>query len=361
MKIIDYTETSKKFNIPEYILNYAPEDKILFFDIETTGFAAKDTTLYLIGALWYENNTVKIRQWFNEDGYSEAEILKDFHTFCEPFFALIHFNGCSFDLPYLNQKAKIGGISLDTINNLIQIDIYKEIRCYKTLLGLDNMKQVSIEQYLGIHRIDTYTGKELIKIYQRYVARPDEKAEHCLLLHNHDDLLGMPLISTILNYKQFMEKLKIESLKISSDDNRLSISFFTPPAYVLPRRITYTKNGIYLNAFEQTALLQIPVIYTTLKHFFANHKDYYYLPTEDMAIHKSVAAYVESSNKIKASKDTCYIKQTGNFIPCTDRTYKETFRTESNSKESFLLLDSFLSLSGEQQKNYIKQILYSFL
>lgn len=361
MKIIDYTETSKKFNIPEYILNQAPEDKILFFDIETTGFAAKNTTLYLIGALWYENHTVKIRQWFNEDGYSETELLKDFHTFCKSFSALVHFNGSGFDLPYLNQKAGISGISLDTINNLVQIDIYKEIRSYKTLLGLDNMKQVSIEQYLGIHRTDTYTGKELIKIYQRYVARPDEKSEQYLLLHNHDDLLGMPLISTILNYKQFMEQLTIESLKIQSNDHRLTISFLTTPAYSLPRRLTYTKNGIYINAFENTALLQIPITYTTLKHFFANHKDYYYLPQEDMAIHKSVAAYVESSNKIKASKDTCYIKQTGNFIPCTDSKCKETFRMELKSKESFLLLESFLSAHHEQQENYIKKILSSLL
>ena len=41
-----------------------------------------------------------------------------------------------------------------------------------------------------------------------------------------------------------------------------------------------------------------------MRHFYSDYKNYYYLPKEDMAIHKSVAAYVdhEYREKCKAYK-----------------------------------------------------------
>lgn len=210
MKILDYAYDQQ--HLLEYYKHFYPNAKLLFFDIETTGFVAKNTTLYLIGALWYEDNNIQIRQWFNEDGKSEAEILMNFQKFCDDFTHLVHFNGLGFDLPYLRQKAEQLNLPFTIENSLEQIDIYKMMRSYKNILSLDNMKQVSIERYLGIDRDDIYSGKELIEVYKRYIARPSENAEKLLLLHNHDDLLGMPQISRILNIKAFLRKLKLHPL-----------------------------------------------------------------------------------------------------------------------------------------------------
>ena len=44
-------------------------------------------------------------------------------------------------------------------------------------------------------------------------------------------------------------------------------------------------------------------------------KEYFYLPAEDTAVHKSVASYVDKEFRQKATKDTCYIKQNGDFLP----------------------------------------------
>ena len=38
----------------------------------------------------------------------------------------------------------------------------------------------------------------------------------------------------------------------------------------------------------------------TLKYFYDNYKDYFYLPKEDTAIHKSVATYVDKDFRQKA-------------------------------------------------------------
>ncbi|MGN0153793.1 MAG: ribonuclease H-like domain-containing protein [Lachnospiraceae bacterium] len=362
MKIIDYKETiTPDTALPEYYTNFYPEARLAFFDIETTGFAARNTTLYLIGVLWYEQDTIHIRQWFNEDGRNETDLILAFDEFCKDFTHLVHFNGLGFDLPYLKQKAEMLKIPFQTSETLEQIDIFKEIRSYKNIFALDNMKQVSIERFLGIHRKDTYNGKELINVYQRYVARPDEEKEHFLLLHNHDDLLGMPGISKILNYKAFFENTVIETVQTKIENDRFILQFTVPAAAELPKRISISRDDIYLNALEQTGTLYIPVISGTLKHFFSDYRNYYYLPKEDMAVHKSVAAYVETDNKMKAAKNTCYIKKTDCFIVCTDKDFPEAFQTDISDKTRYQTLDSIASASTEMQKHYIQNTLRLFL
>ena len=60
------------------IEKYYNPNELVLFDIETTGFAAKTTKLYLIGCCYFDNGFWFIKQWFNDDGESEALIIKDF-------------------------------------------------------------------------------------------------------------------------------------------------------------------------------------------------------------------------------------------------------------------------------------------
>lgn len=53
----------------------------------------------------------------------------------------------------------------------------------------------------------------------------------------------------------------------------------------------------------------------TLKYFYPDYQNYYYLPEEDMAIHKSIADSVDPSYRKKATKNTCYTKKAGIFLP----------------------------------------------
>lgn len=359
MKIIRYTEENT--SIPPYYQHFYPDARLLFFDIETTGFAAENTTLYLIGALWYEENSIHIIQWFNEDGYGEGELISAFDLFCKDFTHLVHFNGNGFDLPYLKQKASMLHIPFSADKELTQIDILKEIRPYKKIFALDNMKQVTIERFLEIHRDDMYTGGDLIQIYQRYVARPDEEKEHLLLLHNHDDLLGMPQISQILNYKAFFEKTEPSTITTEVTDTHLILRFQHDNYAFLPKRIAITQDGIYLNAFETTAILQIPILSATLKHFFTDYQNYYYLPAEDTAIHKSVAVYVEQKNRIKATKSTCYVKKTDAFIPCKNPEYPDLFSYERKDKNQYQLLTDITTGDITAARRYIQNILSAFM
>ena len=55
-----------------------------------------------------------------------------------------------------------------------------------------------------------------------------------------------------------------------------------------------------------------------LKTFFKDYKDYYYLPAEDTAIHKSVGEFVDKKARVQATARTAYIKKTGSFLPVYD-------------------------------------------
>ena len=52
-----------------------------------------------------------------------------------------------------------------------------------------------------------------------------------------------------------------------------------------------------------------------LKHFYKDYHNYYYLPKEDRAIHKSVGCYVERQYRRTAKASTCYVKKEGIFLP----------------------------------------------
>ncbi|NTV77760.1 MAG: hypothetical protein HGA25_01105, partial [Clostridiales bacterium] len=124
MKIIKssllYTESAyplSKLSDPE---------KILFLDIETTGFSAVNSYLYLIGCITIQNKTAELTQFFADSYEDEEMILRAFFAFSKSYSFLIHFNGNQFDLPFLLQKAKQYNLS-DNFDSFTGIDLYKRI------------------------------------------------------------------------------------------------------------------------------------------------------------------------------------------------------------------------------------------
>ena len=86
-------QTLENFTLHYPLERIAPLDKLLFIDIETTGFTAKNSSLYLIGTAFYDSDRWNIRQWFAENYDDEQAILNDFFCFASDYTHLIHFNG----------------------------------------------------------------------------------------------------------------------------------------------------------------------------------------------------------------------------------------------------------------------------
>ncbi|MCM1398769.1 MAG: ribonuclease H-like domain-containing protein [Clostridium sp.] len=319
-------------------LYYNPAD-ICLFDIETTGFAAEATTLYLIGCCFYENGVWRIRQWFNDDGCSEQEIILAFTEFISKYKYILHYNGDGFDIPYLAKKIEKYGMDY-SFGSIESIDLYKKIKPFKKILHLDNLKQKSIEKLISINRLDKYSGGDLIKIYNNFMADRDAAGKTLLLQHNYEDLEGLLYCCCLLSYT----KLKAGCFsvqKMSVKENRLLFSLTLQ--YPIPKRISLGISDIIITGNHNEMTINAPIFSGELKFYFDNYKEYYYLPAEDMAVHKSVAAYVDKNFRIQAKKESCYLRHMGHYISQINDGIMSGYRKDIRDKETFIeLSDSFL-------------------
>lgn len=324
-----------------------PKEQILFFDIETTGFSPKTSILYLIGVLFYTEGRWKCVQWFADDDSSEASILSAFFSFLQHFKYLIHFNGSTFDLPFVQKKCMQYGLSgeIYTFSNIESLDLYKEIFPHRKRIHISNLKQKSLEEFLHIKRKDTYTGKELIKFYQKYLKATQhhekelaQKLEYFLLLHNREDLMGMLQFSSLMYLVDLLNgSTNFISLTVRKQDTIVIFQGRLP--FHFPVTYQWKDPTSFLSIEGDTLKLIFSAYAMELKYFYSNYKDYFYLPAEDTAIHKSVALYVDKAFRKKATKDTCYIKQSGYFLPAYSSELHPLFQESRQAKERFFLLN----------------------
>lgn len=322
-------------------IGYLAED-CLFFDIETTGFAVKNTHVYLIGCVFCENNNWKSIQWFAQNHDEEKDVLNIFFHFMHSYKVLIHFNGDGFDIPYLQKKADIYGIK-SGFEQLISLDIFKAAASFKRYLKLENYKQKTIEKFLGIEREDSYSGGELINVYSFYQKNHDEEALELLLLHNRDDICGMTTLLPMFSYMRIANgEFALENKELNETEIIFSCRLFQS----VPKRVSLGYKDFYITAYQYSLKIRIKIYTSELKFFYRNYKDYYYLPTEDVALHKSVAFYVDKDYRTRAKAANCYSKKTGKFIPQFSEIVPTYFKIDYHDKTMYIeLTDEFMDNS----------------
>lgn len=368
-------------NIPINInLDYSFDfdiEKIIFFDIETTGFSADTSYLYLIGCTYYKESSFHLIQWFSEDIKEEAALLTAFFEFIKTYDALVHYNGNGFDIPYLLRKCTQLKLNFN-FDQIISIDIYKRILPYKKMFQLKSYKLKSIEGFMKVKREDKLGGGDLIEVYQSYLGKkhlemlrnrrkPEETANapseaemllHELLLHNEDDIKGLVKISPILYYTDLFEKPLIIS-KAEVDGDLLKIHCDLP--FSLPVRVSLEGSNESFSAADTSAVLQVQIYEGELKYFYDNYKDYYYLPAEDSVVHKSLAAFVDKDYREKAKPANCYIRKSGLFVPQYEAILSPCFRFNLHDKITFIEIHTDFLLKEENLEIYVSHILLHLL
>ena len=360
MKTINYKFKQIK---TEYDLSHiAVPEKALFLDIETTGLSSKTGSIYLIGACYYSNHMWNGIQWFAETLEEESAVITAFFNFASGFSTLIHFNGNQFDLPFILGRCEHLSLSYN-FETFEGIDIYKRVALCKHFLQLPNCKQKSIEKFLHLERDDTYSGGELIQLYKNYTKSPSKTAKDLLLLHNKDDLKGMIEILPILAYGDIFNK-PVKATKVQSNYYRdlngkkqqeLIIRLKLTSSVPIP--ISYHANDCYVTAEGDHAALRVPVYTEELKYFYHNYKEYYYLPMEDMAMHKSVAAFVDKEHRIPATAATCYTRKYSSYLPMWDYVLEPFFKREYKSSLLFFELTDDFKTNREAFSKYASHIL----
>lgn len=445
-------------------------EKLLFFDIETTGLSGDRSQLYLIGCTFFRAGGWRLIQWFADTPGDEPAVLTAFFEFLKQFTAIVHFNGDGFDIPFLLKRCRAWGLAYD-FSAVRSIDIYRRIRPYRLHLGLDNLKQKSIECFLGVFREDRYSGGELIEVYRDYLLTRDNRLYDMLMLHNREDLEGMPLILPVLNYPDLFEhefmlqsqtllrrpemyggaqtrpesfgggqpqseepsggaQTQPKSSGSAQSQSESSENAQTQPepsgggqpqpepsggaqtrpetpgggqsqseelsgdaqsqskpsgggqpqpesteaaptrpvlrldvvsAYAVPVAVAWTVSSgshpcrIRVSGNRLTAELEL--LEGTLKHFYPDYQNYYYLPFEDTAIHKSVGEYVERSARKKATPQTCYTRKYGVFLPQAGGITGAEFREEYRDKLSYVEYQESLFQNNDNLNRYLHGIL----
>ena len=317
-KIVEIVDSAK---IEKYdmIRAYFGDKKVCMFDIETTGLSPFKSFTYIIGINVFEDGKWKIIQLFNDDGKSEPEMIRVFQSIIKEYDVMVEFNGDTFDIPYIQKRMdfienKFHIHLTDNFRSIESYDLMKMVRQYKFALGLPNIKQKTVEKYIGINRVDMYNGGQLIDVYLGYLAMKDMRSRELVLRHNRDDMEGMILISCMLAIDFISRGLfhyKKLYTEVSPNTEKMRLCFDIQFDMALVRPLITYAYGIEIRGEGNLATIKVPVESGSYNFYLG-----------------------------KLEKDGCVEKE-GPFVPQMDCEVKglPAYKLRCRDKESFLLLD----------------------
>ena len=164
-----------------------PAPALLFLDLETTGFSS--TPLFLAGTIFECDGGVRSVQYLARD-YSEEKVLIGLlDDLMSRFDTCVTFNGKSFDMPYIRERAKYHRVSLEA--SLEQFDLLHVAR-RRWKSRLPNCRLVTLEWHiLGRRRIGDVPGWEVPCIYHDFVHTENARRLRGVLRHNMIDCISM--------------------------------------------------------------------------------------------------------------------------------------------------------------------------
>lgn len=319
-----------------------------FFDIETTGLSSLAGYIYLIGCLEETPDGWLFRQWFAENADEEVLVLRAFSDALRPEHVMIDYNGTTFDLPFLRDRYRFHKLPCPLPDKSETVDLYRHLSPVKGLFGNANRKQPTLEITAGYRRTDPYDGGTLIAFYSEYVARyrfdlpRAEELLGSLLLHNRDDIFGLSSLASLLPYCVLGELPLCGAVQEADGEG---VTFAATIPYDVPKTLRKvvplpeipaecrTGSGIYEDGFFADVRVSGNRISVTVPrydmkayYYFPNYKDYYYLPMEGTAIHKSLASRVEKEYRRPATRETARQEKSGSFLPQINERIGPVFR-----------------------------------
>lgn len=335
-------------------------DDCVFFDIETTGFRPGTSQLYLIGAAVSDPKSGlgswTITQWMASQPGEEEALLNAFRDFLDPSRTLVHFNGKKFDLPYLEEKYALHQIP-SPFSHMKGVDLYRDFRPLKSFLKLERMNQKSLEDFLGVNREDLFDGGQLIPVYRQFIRSGSQELLAPLLLHNREDISGMIRLTALYSYWKLFEDAgmdppfpgrRIQGELLTHQDGAREVLLTLPLESPVSVPVSHMSPLGYFSLGGDQAKWLIPVREGSLRYFFPDYKNYYYLPNEDQAMHKSVAVYVDKQFRQPATRENCYIKTSGLFLPQPEELFSPALRENCQEKQLwFSLTEDFLQDQGK--------------
>ena len=139
----------------------------VFIDIETTGLSSIFSDIISITFLLYKDDKYRIYQIFCQYKQDQPDALKYLNELIKLKKYMVTFNGNSFDIPFLAEKAKQLNITLD-FDSFNKIDLYNCMKKFRYKINTVDLKLKTVEKYFSIERNDTLDGNDVITLYEAY-------------------------------------------------------------------------------------------------------------------------------------------------------------------------------------------------
>jgi uncharacterized protein YprB with RNaseH-like and TPR domain len=164
-----------------------PGRRLALLDIETAGLTA--APLFLVGLLTLDAGGLALHQYFARDYTEEAAMLEGFLRAASGFDGLVTYNGTSFDLPYILERATYH--RLPGVLAAPHLDLLPRAR--KRWRGaVPNCRLVTLESHvLGRCRVGDVPGSAIPQLYHDFVRTANWDLLAPVFHHNALDLLAM--------------------------------------------------------------------------------------------------------------------------------------------------------------------------
>lgn len=161
-------------------------DEVIFFDLETTGFCC--CPLFLAGTLKFKGGGWKVEQLLARDYSEEAALIRAIEDNIRGFNHFVTFNGKSFDIPYIRERAKYHRLNFSPPLNHFDL-LHHARRKWKS--RLPNCRLRTLEYYvLGKRYSGGIDSWEVPCIYHRFVHTNDARRLIDVLRHNLLDIVS---------------------------------------------------------------------------------------------------------------------------------------------------------------------------
>lgn len=165
----------------------------VFIDLETTGLSGGTGTVpFLIGLGFFENDSLKIVQYFLNDLAAEALMLADLKQFLEEknFTSVVSYNGKGFDLPLLETRFTLNRLPL-RLSSLPHLDfIYSARHLWKHRYESCRLYELALN-HLGADRAEDIPSEEIPWRYFQYLRTRDFSLIEPIFYHNQEDLMSL--------------------------------------------------------------------------------------------------------------------------------------------------------------------------
>ncbi|MEG0084929.1 MAG: ribonuclease H-like domain-containing protein, partial [Niameybacter sp.] len=272
-----------------------------FLDLETTGLSKQHDFLICLGLASRKGETLYIEQWLLENGSEEKDLLHLLMERLSAYNKIYTYGGKHFEWPFFIEKLQAYGLDSSFLTT-----------CHLVDLKPSKAKRSILEMHIGFHRIQTTSGKELAKLAKLLLQGPNPSYATLILEHNKEELLSL---QAIFNYTQFMKQLSPSILQDSHlDTYRVTFTLKPLQLYNTSFKGSHEEEGV---AYHYDATTGLMFLYAKARHLqlkaYLPPKDYYFV--EGKLLHKSLAKLLPTSMRQKATKDTCYLEQTGYYLP----------------------------------------------